>query len=107
MNKISLILSLIFFLSGCSSVLSRNTQRGYVYAGVNTDTYAIKCLWDSSIWENSEVPWYQWTPIASLGTVVFLIDMPFSFLGDAVLLPIDLNSEQSGIRRTMFTECKK
>jgi len=109
-NNISLFL-LCFCLSSCSTLhsnyMAQDNQVGYAYSGITMDAYAIKCLWKMPgiANEKDDTPYYQSIPVALLGSVYFIIDIPFSIVGDTLNLSVDLTSEPKNERWTLSKKC--
>ncbi len=106
MRNSILILIILVLVSSCSSIITRDKQRGHLYTGVNSDIYGIKCAWVKTAKQEGDTPWYILTPLAIGVSVILIIDMPFSLVADTLFIPFDLSSEKSDLRYTAFTECE-
>ena len=106
-----LVTLLAFYLSACASVhsniLAAENQTGYVYSGVNMDALSIKCLWSMvpHSKENEGTSMLFSVPIATIGSLIYLVDVPFSFVADTLYLPLNLSHESEHERWTLMTPC--
>jgi len=117
MKKHRIILTLIviqaLFLNGCASVhsniLAAENQTGYVYSGVTMDVISIKCMWAMPLHakKNEGTSLFYSVPVAAVGSLVYLIDVPFSLVADTLWLPMDLKHDSDQERWTVFTPCYK
>jgi uncharacterized protein YceK len=78
-----MVLLTVLVLPGCVSFLARNVGRGLpdvtpIYPGLNVVVHAIGDA------HEEEPPWIV------LGGLFFLVDFPFSFTLDTLILPYDL-----------------
>jgi len=95
-------------LFGCMSVqskLAEETQIGHPYSGVTGDAFAIRCMWElpGVAKEKDGTSYFASVPLSILGTLIFLIDAPFSLVGDTLLLPLDVVKEPIRERWNPFT----
>ena len=96
-------------ISGCQSFIAHDAHGpGYVYHGVNTDLFLIKCFWSSAIIPEEDESRLGWAALALITTPLFLVDVPFSFVLDTALLPSDLATEgDPKYRVSLLNDCEK
>ncbi|HEX9396206.1 MAG TPA: YceK/YidQ family lipoprotein [Burkholderiales bacterium] len=85
-------------LLGCMSLqskLAEDTQIGHPYSGVTGDALVIRCAWEMPgiAKEKDGTSYFASVPLATLLTLLFLIDTPFSAIADTLLLPLDIAKE--------------
>lgn len=89
---VSLTIGANCFLVGCGSLISKGKgygQEGHPYTGVTFDAYEFACLWELPP-DNSEASDYVLYPFGIVGSLLFIIDIPFSLLIDTSFFPFDL-----------------
>ena len=77
------------------SKLAEDTQVGHIYSGVTGDALAIRCAWElpSVAKEKDGTSYFASVPLSILLTLLFVVDTPFSLVGDTLLLPLDVAKE--------------
>lgn len=107
-----LVVFTTLFIAGCSTIhskmLAAESQQGHIYSGVTMDALAIRCLWTlpATAKEEEGVSYFASVPVSILGTAYFLIDMPFSIVGDTLWLPGDYASDPTHERWTYSKFCR-
>lgn len=103
----------LVFVTGCSTVhskmLAAENQMGHAYSGVTMDAMAIRCLWSLPSTAKTEegTSYFASVPVALLGSAYFLVDLPFSVVGDTIWLPGDLATEPTRERWSYDKFCRK
>jgi uncharacterized protein YceK len=106
------LLLIFLFLTGCSTIHSKiavESQQGHPYSGITMDALAIKCLWElpSVAKKEDGSSYFVSVPVSVLGTAYFLVDMPFSLVGDTLWLPGDFAMEPTHERWSVSQPCRK
>jgi len=92
MRRFTPLIIVCFALSGCGSLAYRTNQPAYVrpglYPGVRLDAHVLS--------QDSQGSG-DWSPVwlNEMVKLCSLLDMPFSFLVDTLLIPFDLSPENS------------
>ncbi len=95
-------------LQGCMTIRSKmaeDTQIGHPYSGVIGDALGTRCIWEMPkvAKEKDGTSYFASVPISILGTIIYLIDTPFSLFGDTLLLPLDVVKEPTRERWSPFS----
>jgi uncharacterized protein YceK len=103
------LVTVSFSLWGCMTVQSKLAERsqiGHPYSGISADAFFIRCSWEFPQIDKEEkgTSYLVSVPIAILLDLVLVIDAPFSFVGDTLLLPFDIVKEPVRERLSPFAE---
>jgi uncharacterized protein YceK len=100
------VLVLSLGLAGCGTFLSKDRQIGHIYSGITYDAIAVRCVWEMPGSAKEEGTSYLLSiPIALIGTIIYGVDLPFSFVADTLFIPLDLLDETVSERRSLLAPC--
>ena len=90
-------------------MLAADSQQGHAYSGVTMDALAIRCLWTLPATAKKEegTSYFASMPVTIIGSAYFLVDMPFSILGDTLWLSGDITIDPTHERWTYSKVCRQ
>ena len=106
--QVTLFLLTVLLASGCGSLNSRlgSGQEGHPYSGVKMDIGVIQCALPAPYAkENRGTSYFISIPFSLLVSALFVIDLPFSFVADTLLLPLDIATPPGPDRFSLPREC--